>query len=103
MRYNIKITETARKDLQEITNYIAISLQEREHAKRQLRRIGEAISALETLPERYPLVEYQYLAHKGYRVVPQDRYFIFYQVIKKKQLVYISRILYGKRDWKNLL
>ena len=103
MNYSVKLTATANKDLQGIADYIVLTLQEREKAKRQMRRIREVILALEAMPERYPLVKIDYLAHKGYRVIPQDNYLIFYRVDKAQKEVYISRILYKKRDWKQLL
>ncbi len=103
MTYNVKLTAAANKDLQDIADYIALTLQEKEKAKRQIRRIREIILALETMSERYPLVKIDYLAHKGYRVIPQDNYLIFYRIDKAKQEVYISRVLYKKRDWKNIL
>ncbi len=103
MRYAIKIVDTAKKDLQEIAEYFAVTLQEKQKAKMQIRRIREMIFSLEEFPERYPLVQDAYLARKGYRVISLDHYLIFYIVKKQEQVIYISRILYEKRDWLHLL
>lgn len=103
MSYQIKIIAEAEQDLKELSNYFAVTLQEKQKAKMQIRRIREMIFSLERFPERYPLVKDEYLARKGYRVISLDHYLIFYLVNKQEQVIYISRILYEKRDWLHLL
>lgn len=103
MSYHVKLTDTALKDINDIADYIAFSLKQRDAAKRQVQRIRERISALAEYPERYPHVKDNYLSNKGYRVISLDRYLIFYKVVTDEKLVIITRILYEKRDWKYLL
>lgn len=102
--YSIWITEPAEKDLQEIAFYIAAELQEPPSAVHVVSRIEEAILELEHLPFRYALVRDTILASKGIRMLPVDRYVVFYTVSDRSDaIVTIIRILYGKRNWMDLL
>ena len=52
MSYQIKIIAEAEQDLKELSNYFAVTLQEKQKAKMQIRRIREMIFSLERFPER---------------------------------------------------
>lgn len=103
MNYNIEITEPAERDLREIGTYISKELLEPDTAKRVVSKIAEVIISLEDMPLRNALVDDERLAQKGLRKTILDNYIIFYIVNAEKKLVTIIRILYGKRDWINLL
>lgn len=102
-KYNPVITKAAEADLDGIADYISYELREPVTALKQLARIEEAMMTLEELPERHGLVQDKYLAAKGIRKLPVDHYLIFYTVNKSAYTVNIVRILYGKREWENIL
>lgn len=102
-KYNIQITEPAEKDLREIGTYISRELLERETAKRVILKIAEGINSLEDMPLRNALVSDERLAYKGIRKILVDNYIVFYSVDEGNEIVTIIRILYGRRDWVNLL
>lgn len=102
-KYNIQITEPAEKDLHEIGVYISKELLEPEIAKKLVSKIAKAVSSLEEMPLRNALAADKRLAHKSIRKIMVDNYIVFYIVSDESKTVTIVRILYGRRDWINLL
>ncbi|MDI3478740.1 MAG: toxin ParE1/3/4 [Thermoanaerobacterium sp.] len=102
-RYKVEITEPAEKDLYEIWRYIAKELLEPDIARKVVNKIGEAILKLEEMPLRNALVADERLAFQGIRKMTIDNYLVFYIVAEESKTVTIVRILYGRRDWINLL
>lgn len=101
--YNVIVSLEAGADIREIVRYIAKELREPSTAEQMLDRIDEAVASLETMPEKYALVTDEYLASCGIRMVAVKKYLIFYTVDHSKNEVNISRALYGKRNWIELL
>ncbi len=102
-KFEIKITESAEKDLFEIGNYIAKELLELEIARKNVYEIGQAILSLEEMPLRNKLVDDERLALQGVRKILINNYIVFYIVTEEDKIVTIIRILYGKRNWVNLI
>lgn len=102
-RYIIEITEPAENDLFEIGYYIAKELLDPDIAKKVIDKIGETIIKLEEMPLRNALVADERLALQGIRKIIIDNYLVFYIVTEEMKTVTIVRILYGRRDWINLL
>ena len=101
--YNIVITEPAEADLQEIANYIAKELKVPRLAEELVANIGEAIFDLEKFPMRHALVADENLAMQGIRKLLVANSMVFYVVYENDKVVTVLRILYGRRDWINLL
>jgi toxin ParE1/3/4 len=101
--WDVVYTEHAESDLRDIYNYIAFSLLELEVAKRQLRRILDAIAKLNTLPLRHPVFSREPWLSKGLRVMPVDHFLVFYIPVESQKTVAILRIMYGGRDIENQL
>lgn len=101
--YKVMISEVADADLEEIADYIAVNLQEPATALKQIGRIKDAMMSLRTMPERHGVVSDKYLASRGIRLLPVDNYLVFYTVNKATATVGIVRVLYGRREWENLL
>ncbi len=102
-KYNIVITEPAEKDLFEIGNYIATELLEPDIALKVVNTIGESILTLEDMPSRNAIVADKRLAHLGIRKLLIDNFIVFYVISEESKTVTVVRILYGKRNWINLL
>ena len=95
-RYQVRISRTALGDMEEIYNYIASHLQERETAMRQYDRIADAIQSLGTLPERCPLLDCEPERSQGLRRLLVDHYSVFYVV--SADTVSVARVLYSSSD-----
>jgi len=102
-KFRIDISEPAEGDLRDIVRYISSQLSAPLTALKIMEAIDEAISKLSYLPHGYPLVRDDRLASMGYHKLTIKNYIIFYTINVKEKVVEIERILYGRRDWKNIL
>lgn len=102
-RYDIHITEPAENELYEIKRYIEEELLEPGIARKMVNKIAISINTLEEMPFRNSLVADERLAKQRIRKTMVDNYVVFYCFDDKYKIVTIIRILYGKRDWINLL
>lgn len=103
IRYRVMITKPAELDLKGIADYISKEIREPATAQQVVNAIGESVFALEQLPLRNPLVRDERLASQGIRMMIAEGYIIFYFVDDKVKTVNVVRILYGKREWMNIL
>ncbi|NLL17840.1 MAG: type II toxin-antitoxin system RelE/ParE family toxin [Clostridia bacterium] len=98
MSYKIIYTKESEQDLINIYRYIAMDLLAPETAKKQIDRLLNAIQGLNKLPFRYRLYQNEPWHSKGLRVLPVDKYLVFYTVIEEEKTVAIVRIMYGGRN-----
>lgn len=98
MNYSIVLTETARADLSAIFRYIAVDLQSVQNANAQLSRIEKAIASLSQMPERYRVYDSKNWRERNMRIMPVDKYLVFYVPVHDDCTVTVMRILYGGRD-----
>ena len=101
--YNVNLTEPAENDLRDIVRYISSQLNAPITALNMMQTIKEALSKLETTALAHPFVRDDRLAHLGYRSLVIRNYIAFYVVNEKKKSLDVDRILYGRRDWRNIL
>ncbi|KKM12131.1 plasmid stabilization protein [Clostridiales bacterium PH28_bin88] len=101
--YKVLMTQPAADDLKGIATYIANELREPSIAKKLVGKIKEAVMSLSEMPTRHSLVADEKLAIQEIRKMLVDNYIIFYAVSEKDVTVTVVRILYGRRDWINLL
>lgn len=102
-RYKILMTEPATDDLVDITEYIAKELREPVTAQKLVSKIKNAVMSLAKMPTRYATVSDVHLAAQGIRKLPVENYIVFYVVSEQDEAVTVIRILYGRRDWEQLL
>lgn len=107
MKYNVRIVKPAQADISEIYRYIAYDLKNPAAAERRISLIDEKILKLETTPTRYPLVQDEYMASKGFRVVAAKTHLIFFVIreglLDEPTQVLVMRVLYCRRDWAKIL
>jgi addiction module toxin, relE/stbE family len=97
--YKVKIYPTAKKDLQEIIDYLNTLSQQA--ALRYYDLLITEIESLSQMPFRYPKPRDIALAAKGYRYLIVESYLVFYVVAG--DTVQIRRILYVKRNYRSIL
>lgn len=98
MNYSVEITERASADLRAIFEYIAFELQSLTNAGRQLSRLEHEILSLERMPERYRRYGKEPWKSRNLRVMPVDRYCVFYIPDHLNKTVRVMRVMYGGRD-----
>lgn len=97
--YKIKIYPAAKRDLQQIVDYLnTLSAQA---ALRYYDLLVEQISSLSHMPFRCPRPRDAALAAKGYRYLLVEKYLVFYVVVS--DTVQIRRILYARRNYQSVL
>ena len=101
--YKIRIMKPAQIEMREIYRYIAVELHNPIAAAGRISLIDEAIQSLKENPARFALVRDDYLASKGYRLIPVKNHLVFYIIRENARAVSVMRVLYGRRDWKRLL
>ena len=102
-KYKIVFESHALRDLREIVRYIAEILKEPVIAERIHNSIKNQILSLEVMPYRHKLIDDEVLYKKEIRKIPVENYLVFYCVTEKSKTVHIFRILYNRREWKNLI
>ena len=100
-QYQVKITDAALEDMENIYVYIAQQLKEPEYAMGQYNRIADAILKLEILPERFRLPEPEPWHSMEMRRMNVDRYSVFYVI--RQDTVYVTDVLYSASDIENRL
>jgi len=99
IKYDINITESAQKDLENIYFYISENLSENETAINIISALKEKIFSLDIMPGRYALVNDFSLAKMGYRHINVKNYIILYLIDEKKKTVTIARIVHGRMNY----
>ena len=103
MSYLVIITEPAELDIIGIDKYISQDLHSPQAADNLLDEFDKHILSLEEMPKRHALVDDERLARLGIRKIPVNNYLVFYRVDENETKVLIVRVLYGMRDWANIL
>ena len=98
-QYEIRIFPSAQQDLLDVIDYL--NTLSKEVALNYYDRLTSEISSLRIIPERCPRPRDLALAAKGYRYLVVGNYLVFYVV--SGNIVQIRRILYARRDYKQLL
>jgi len=101
--YEVRITKSAENDLRDIVRYASVQLIAPMTAHNILRTIRESIVTLKTAPLIHPLVRDDRLASMGYQPLFIKNYIAFYTVNERGKIVFIERILHGRRDWMSIL
>lgn len=97
---NVVLSPLAKQDLLEIGDYIAFRLHNKSAARNTIHRIRKTILRLQDFPECGAPLQ-QPTLHVTYRYLVCGNYMVFYHLAENSAL--IDRILYGKRDYLNLL
>lgn len=98
MIFDVKISEQAERDLRGIFEYIAFVLLSPQNAAGQLKRLEDAISKLDQMPERFRNYEREPWLSFGLRVYPVDNYLVFYIPDSDTMTVTVIRVMYSGQD-----
>lgn len=93
IKYKVMYSPQALLDIKSIYDYISKKLYAAQSARNQVNRIRKEIRALDILPTRYSLVEWEPWASMQMHKLPVNNYI----VDEQKQNVNVIRIVYGGR------
>lgn len=100
IKYEVILTEKAKIELDSIYQYIAKSFMAKETAKRFIDKVKKSILRLEDMPELCSIIE-EYNFREEYRKLVINNYVAIYRIDREHKKVYITRIIYGGRNYLN--
>jgi addiction module RelE/StbE family toxin len=101
--YKVKFTPLANEDMHKIYEYISSQLTAPMASENLMNDIEEKTRLLILMPYAYPFVADEKLKRQGYRKVVIKNYLILYIADEQAKLVTIMRVLYGGRNYTELL
>jgi addiction module RelE/StbE family toxin len=93
----------AAEDLDNIFAYISNSLHNSQAAGKLMAEIEAAFMTLKNIPYAHPACSNKYLQVKNYRKLIVNNYIAFYIVQEETRSTMVMRVLYGRRDYEQLL
>lgn len=103
MKYAVKLSAEAVKDINGIYEYIAAALGEKEIAVNMISLIEKNILSLDEMPGRYKLYENEPWKSRGVHIMQVKKYLVFYVVDDNEKAVNVFRVIYGSRNIENIL
>lgn len=100
-KYNVEYSIKSKQDLIGIKQYIKYNLQESETAEKLITKIRKEINNLKNNPEIFTIIDDDIIKKLEIRKLIVDNYIVFYRI--KDNNIQIVRIMYGRRNWINLL
>lgn len=100
-KYNIEYSKESKQDLIGIKQYIKYNLQEPETAQKLISNIRKEINNLKNNPEIHAVIDDDILKKLEIRKLIVDNYIVFYRILANN--IQIVRVMYGRRNWINLL
>ena len=98
MSYFVNISNEAGEDLRQIYLYIAHSLLAPATARAQIACIKKDIFGLDFMPTMFKRYDKEPWCSRGLRMMPVDKYVVFYLIDEENKVVNVTRIIYGGMD-----
>lgn len=99
--YDVEYSKESKQDLIEIKQHIKYNLQEPEIAQKIISKIRKQINDLKNNPEIYVIIDDDMISKLEIRKLIVDNYIVFYRINNNN--IQIVRVMYGRRNWINLL
>ena len=103
MTYNVRLTQNAKLDLNDIFVYLCELTKDPQIALKFNRDLKNCISELAEMPRIHPIINCDPFAFVGLRIKHIGNYNIFYRIIESEKSIHIIRILHQRREWKTIL
>lgn len=102
-RYKVKVTKYALAQMEEIRDYIADKLHAPQAAYHLILEMKNRMVSLESMPERNQLVTSKKWRVQGIRKIIVNNFIMYYWIDEENQNVYITAVVYEKRNQKREL
>ena len=103
MGYKLIISRDAHDDINEISGYIVGELKSPQAAARFLDDVEASYRRIVDNPHIYSLCNDNRLLRMGYRKIVIKNYLILYRIDETGKTVYIVRVVYGGRNYAEML
>lgn len=101
--FDVEFTEECIEQMTAIYEYISNNLKEDNAAKRLMAEVADRVLDLSNAPELYMKIGKVDKLKRDYHRMVIKNYVVLYTVDFEKKKVYISRMIYGRRNYLNLL
>lgn len=101
--YTIEYLPVAKEDLLEIVAYIGKELKNHDAVYELMDELTDVSERLESFPYEYQAYTPLKMLKHEYRRAPIKNYVMFYWIDEVQKKVTIARVLYGRRNYVNLL
>lgn len=98
MKYRVKLTDYAIEQMQGIVEYISKVLKEPNSAKKWSLKVQNAVASLSEMPLRFPLVDKEPWHSESVHKMIVDNFIVYYWVDEDNLTVWVTAIVYGRRD-----
>lgn len=98
MQCEVRLTAQAIRQIEETVQYISKILMEPEIAQKWADALQNEIEKLDAMPFRYPLTEEEPWRGRGIRKMAVKNFLVYYLIDEGKKLIWITAVLYGRRD-----
>ena len=96
--YEVIYLSTARKQLEDIVDYLAFELNAPNAALDFIDEVDAVAKSLAEMPYRHPIYQTRFAVLEEVRWVPVKNYNIFYKVFEVEKTVEIRRVLHQLQD-----
>ena len=101
--YEIIYLPTARKQLEDIVDYIAVELAAPDAALDFIEEVGKATKSLAEMPCRHPIYHTSFALLEEVRWISVKNYNVFYKIFEEEKTVEIRRVLHQLQNAENRL
>lgn len=101
--YKIIYTSSAKKDLEEIINYISNKLNNKNAANELIKKIKKEEKSILIFPHANARYISKSKLEFDYRRAIVGNYSMFYTIDKSNKKIYVARIIYNKRELEKVL
>ena len=100
-KFELRIFPLAKADLESIFYYISVTLCNPTAGLKQIGDFEKAFDNLRCFPESCPHIDNEYVKDRTLRKLVVNNYIAFYRI--RNNEIQVIRVLYGMRDYENLL
>lgn len=101
-KFRVEFTDECNEEINEIYEYISNNLKENNAAKRLIKELTDKILNLSNEPKLYMKIGKSDRLQREYRRIVVKNYIVLYIIDLEKRKVYISHMIYGRRNYLNL-
>ena len=101
VKYSYKFSKIATEDLRKITDYISYVLLNPSASEKLVYEFLDALERISLFPLSCSLVQNELIKEQGLRKLIVQKYILFYKFEENE--IRVVRILYGMRNYSNLL
>ena len=102
-KYNVEVSETAKKDLENIISYLRYDLAGDIIADKYKILFKQELKKIEDIADSMPILDEKLTGHKNIRKVNVRNYIIFYIINEKNNKAFVVRIGHAFMDWEKYL